>query len=441
MRQIFERLIIDFHASTLPEPSPREIVLPRLPKEVRKAHVFIGMRRSGKTWAMLERVQSLLKQGVAKTKILYINFEDDRLSPMILGDFQSLLDAYFGLYPHHADRSDLHFFFDEIHEVPGWEKFVRRLLDQEKAQIYLSGSSAKLLGSEIASALRGRTLVQEVFPFSFREYLSFKKLAFAPPLSSKARQGLSHHAKKYLRSGGFPEALSLHEDLQRALLQGYMDTVIHRDIEERHDVGHPLLLKELLRHCLQNAASPMSLHKLYRRFKSLGRSVSKDSLYAYMEYFQDAYCLFSVPVYSHSLHQRNLLPKKIYCADSGLITAYTIKPETEESSRLENAVFCELRRQTQEIYYYKTRDGREVDFITVAPDGRKELYQVCVTLGKDETFERETESLQAALAETGLSSGTVITLDEDKDLRLRGKHLRCIPVGQWFLSRMRLLQL
>jgi predicted AAA+ superfamily ATPase len=216
-----------------------------------------------------------------------------------------------------------------------------------------------------------------------------------------------------------------------------MDTVIHRDIEERYDIGHSLLLKELLRHCLQNAASPMSLHKLYQRFKSLGRSVSKDSLYAFMEYFQDAYCLFSVPVYSHSLHQRNLLPKKIYCADSGLITAYTIKPETEESARLENAVFCELRRQTQEIYYYKTRDGREVDFITLAPDGRKELYQVCVTLGKEETFTRETESLVAALAETGLSSGTVVTLDEEKDLLMGGKRLRCIPVGQWFLRRGR----
>jgi uncharacterized protein len=435
MRRAFEQLIIDFHASTLPKPSHREMSLPAIPKGVRKAHVFIGMRRSGKTWAMHQCIQSLLTRGIDRTKILLINFEDDRLQPMDSHDLQNLLDAYFGLYPQHADREDLHFFFDEIHEAPGWEKFVRRLLDQEKMQIYLSGSSAKMLGNEIASALRGRTLTQEIFPFSFREYLFFKDLRFLPPFSSKAGAALSHHAKHYLRLGGFPEAAALPENLHRTLLQGYMDTVIHRDIEERYDVGHPLLLKELLRHCLQNAASPMSLHKLYKRFKSLGRSVSKDSLYAFMDHFQDAYCLFSVPVYSHSLHQRNLLPKKIYCADPGLITAYTLKPETEESSRLENAVFCELRRRTAEIYYYKTRDGREVDFLALYPDGRKDLYQVCVTLGKEETFKRETESLVTALKETRLPSGTVITLDEDQDLRLDGKHLRCVPPGQWLLEK------
>ena len=229
--------------------------------------------------------------------------------------------------------------------------------------------------------------------------------------------------------------MALPENLHRTLLQGYMDTVIHRDIEERYGVGHPLLLKELLRHCLQNAASPMSLHKLYKRFKSLGRSVSKDSLYAFMEYFQDAYCLFSAPVYSHSLHQRNLLPKKIYCADPGLITAYTIKPETEESSRLENAVFCELRRKTEAIFYYNTQDGREVDFLALYPNGRKELYQVCVSLESEETAQRETESLLTALKETRLDVGTIITMDEDQDLHLEGKHIRCIPVSQWLLAK------
>jgi uncharacterized protein len=304
-------------------------------------------------------------------------------------------------------------------------------------QIYISGSSAKMLGKEIATALRGRTLTQEVFPFSFSEYLSFKDLHFASRLSSKASAALSHHAKNYLRLGGFPETIALPENLHRTLLQGYMDTVIHRDIEERYSVRQPLLLKELLRHCLQNAAALMSLHKLYQRFKSLGRRISKDSLYAFMEHFQDAYCLFSVPVYSHSLHQRNLLPKKVYCADTGLITAYSIKPETEEASRLENAVFCELRRRTEEIYYYKTQEGREVDFLALYPDGRKELYQACVTLGKEDTFKRETESLVMALKEIRLPSGIIITLDENKDLYVDGKHLHCISVGQWLLKKQR----
>ncbi|HVO33645.1 MAG TPA: DUF4143 domain-containing protein, partial [Elusimicrobiota bacterium] len=246
---------------------------------------------------------------------------------------------------------------------------------------------------------------------------------------------LSHHVKHYLRRGGFPEVAAAETGLHRTILQGYMDTVIHRDIEERYGTGNPLLLKELLRYCLQHAAAPMTLNRLYKRFRSLGRAVSKDSLYAFMEHFQDAYCLYSVPVYSHSLHQRNLLPKKVYCADPGLITAYTIKPETEEAARLENAIFCALRRATREIYYYRTKTGQEVDFLILDPAGRKSLYQVCVRLEDETTLARETESLAAALAETGLSTGTILTLDETKDLRVRGKHLRCVPASQWFLEK------
>jgi uncharacterized protein len=430
MKTTFERLIIDFHAGKLPEPAFRELSLPAFPRGVRKAVVFIGIRRSGK----YQHMQALLAGGLDKTKILYINFEDDRLTPFDENGFQDLLDAYFGLYPQHADRDDLHFFFDEIHEAPGWEKFVRRLLDQEKMSVSLSGSSAKMLGKEIATALRGRTWVKEIFPFSFAEYLAYHGHAFDRPLSTKKAAALSHRVKRYLRFGGFPETLSASEGLHRMLLQGYMDTVIHRDIEERYGVGNPLLLKELLRHCLQNAASSMSLHKLYQRFRSLGRAVSKDSLYAFMDYFQDACCLFSVPVYSHSLHQRNLLPKKVYCADPGLITAYTIKPEMEEASRLENTVFCELRRQTEEIFYFRTKDSREVDFLTLTPEGRKALYQVCVTLGKGDTYIRETESLLAALQETRLSEGTIVTLDEERELHLKGKRIRCIPISKWLLE-------
>jgi uncharacterized protein len=435
MQSVFERLIVDFHASPLPQPRPRELKFPAFPSRIRKATVLIGMRRSGKTWALYERMQTLLRDGLDRKKILYINFEDDRLSSMGTDDFQALLDAYFSLYPQHADRGDLHFFFDEIHEVAGWERFIRRLLDQERMQIYITGSSAKMLGKEIASALRGRTYVLEVFPFSFREFLAYHDLAFASPLSSKAFAGLSHHAREYLRTGGFPEVLALPEDLHRTLLQGYMDVVIHRDIEERHNVGHPLVLRDLLRHCLQNAASSMSILKLYQRFKSLGRSISKDSLYAYMDYFQDAYCLFMVSAYSHSLHQRNLLPKKIYPADPGLITAYTIKPETEESSRLENAVFCELRRQTEEIFYYRTKEGGEVDFIALFPNGGKALYQVCVSLSNEETFQRETRSLLSALKETRLSTAIVITLNEEKEIRLAGRRVRCVPISRWLLTQ------
>lgn len=172
MKNALKQIIIDFHQTQLPSFSPRKIELPNLPIHLRKALVLTGMRRSGKTWFLYQIMDSLEKMGVKKEKILYLNFEDDRL----LGckdNLQVVLDAYFELYPQYAKDKEVYFFLDEIHEADHWEKFIRRLLDTEEMQIYLTGSSAKLLSKEIATSLRGRTLVREVFPFSFEEFLDY----------------------------------------------------------------------------------------------------------------------------------------------------------------------------------------------------------------------------------------------------------------------------
>lgn len=413
--------------------------LPDLPPTVRKAFVFVGMRRSGKTWSMYHRMQRLMESGLKKKQMVFLDFEDDRLIEMQTKDFQNILDAYFSLYPGFADSNDVHFFFDEIHEVSGWERFIRRLLDRESITLYLSGSSSRMLSKEIASILRGRTIVQEIFPFSFQEYLQFHGIPVPgrSTLSSKQQSVLAHYAKEYLQYGGFPEAVAIDRSFFRNLLQGYIDSVIYRDVVERHKVTNAAAVRELLAFCIRNAANPVSMNKVYQRFKSQGKTVSKNSLYTFMGYLEDAYCLFSVPLYSHSVTRQSVNPKKIYVADQGLITAYTVKPRFDEAARLENTVFCRLRRTTDSIFYYLTRSGREVDFVTVGRDGTMQLYQVCVSFTNADTRQREINALSQAMEELSLAEAQIVTHDHREIIETPAGTIQCLPVWEWLLQPTR----
>jgi uncharacterized protein len=429
-----ERIILDFHEALVPIPSPRELKIVALPGKIRKAHVFIGMRRSGKTWAMYQCIHQLLAKGVEKHQIVYINFEDDRLLDFRAGDFQLLLDTYFSLYPKCADCKGVYFFFDEIQQVEGWEKFIRRLLDTTMAGIYISGSSSKMLSKEIATSLRGRTITYEIFPFNFREYLIYHKVKPAEKLSTAQTAQVSHWGDKFLLYGGFPESLALKLDFHRQLLQGYIDVVIYRDIAQRHSVANVEVLREFIAYCLQNISALISMNKVYARLKADNRNIGKDSLYEFINYLEDAYCLFAVPLYSFSANKRTMNPKKIYAIDQGFISAYTIKSEYEKAARLENAVFCALRHKNEKIFYYKTKSGKEVDFVQVMQDSTVELYQVCVTLSSQETRNREISALAQAMEELGIKHARIITTNEKEDIKINGLHIECVPFWQWVLK-------
>lgn len=291
MKEIFKELISDFHTGTLPVVKRRELKLPSFPRGVRKALTLIGMRRSGKTWCLYQIMQDLLAQGVDKSRILYLNFEDERLAGMQTENLQEILMGYFELYPQYLRDQNVHFFFDEIHEVEGWEKFVRRLLDQEQMQIILTGSSSKMLSSEIATSLRGRTYELEIFPYNFREFVESSSEEIPTLFGSKQKIEMIHATYAFLKWGGFPETVGVAPDVHRNLLQGYTSSVIYRDIIERHHISHSHALRQLLAHCLQNSAAIFSVNKIYANFKSMGYAIGKNTLYDFLDYFEDAYGL------------------------------------------------------------------------------------------------------------------------------------------------------
>jgi uncharacterized protein len=431
MKEVIKGLIAEFLEWDIPRPIKRLIAIPDLPQEIRKVVVFVGMRRTGKTWLMYQQMQDLLEQGWKKSQLLYINFEDDRLANFTSSDFQLILDAYFDLNPHFSKETKLAFFFDEIHIVSGWEKFVRRLIDQERMKVFVTGSSAKMLSKEIATTLRGRAWPLEVFPCSFHEFVSFKGVSSDAKLTSKTCSLLRHLAQTYLIYGGFPEVLFLPHELHSALLQGYMNTVVFKDVVERYQIKNAHIVKVFLLHCLKQLAAPLSVTKMFNNLKSQGETVGKNSLFKYLDYFEDAYALFTVPLFHSSEKARQVNPKKLYGIDPGLITAYSIKQAFEKASRLENAVFVHLRREHKEISYYKTQNHQEVDFVVTTQTGDFKLFQVCVEMSNAQTRAREFLALQEAAQQLGLKQGFVITEDHEETIEETQITIHCIPFWKW----------
>lgn len=431
MKQAIRTILMEFRERELPTPFPREIHYPEHHHNVRKAWVLMGMRRSGKTWVAYQEIQQRRTQGIPREATLYINFEDDRLEGFEVHHFQMILDIYFELYPEYIHRKDLFFCFDEIHIVPGWEKFIRRLIDTEKMQICVTGSSAEMLSKELGTTLGGRAWQQEVFPFSFSEFLEVKGVEKTKNGFKELSQ-MRHLASEYLFYGGFPEAVIDPKELHVALIQGYIDAVVLRDIIKRHKIANADVVQKFLLRLLRQLSAPLSITKIYGDLKSMGLSVGKNSLFEYFGYFEDAYTLLSAPFFSLSERVRQVNPKKIYAIDPGIITAYSVKQDFERASRLENAVFVHLRRTYTNICYYKTeKSKKEVDFALTTQTGDLVLIQACVEMNDPRTRERELSALCEACNEFGLKSGLIITEDHEEEIERVGITIHCHPFWKW----------
>lgn len=379
------------------------------PKSEAVIKVAIGMRRSGKTYFLYQTINDLLTQGVSPEQILLINLEDDRLLPMDAKTLGKLLDAFYTLYPQNHHRV-CYLFLDEIQNVENWHLVVRRYFDTKQVQIYLTGSSAKLLSKEINTNLRGRSLAVEISPYDFREFLSTHQVVLKQQTFGQISFDILHqHLLNYFVIGGFPAVQKMPQNEWRETLQGYVDTVILRDIVERHNITNIALLKYLVNTLIKNAAAPFSVNKFWNDTKSQGYKVGKDTVHQYLEYIQDAFLIFAVPHYGDSLRAKQNKPKKMYVIDNGLIQANTLGLNKTYGKLLENLVYLDLRRQGKSIYFYNTKGGAEVDFVTVDPEGKRELIQVCWDTSDAKTLEREQHALTQAEKELKLS-GKIITV-------------------------------
>lgn len=365
--------------------------------------VAIGVRRSGKTYFLYQFIHQLLKQGVPLSAILYINFEDDRLLPMDKKMMANLLDAFYSLYPENHQRR-CYLFLDELQNIEDWQLVIRRFFDTKNVQIYLSGSSAKLLSKEIATTLRGRSLSIEIWPYNFPEYLIAHSIQKPKkPIGKMALDIMGKHFLNFLKVGGFPAIQALPDNLRRETLQNYVETVIFRDVIERHRVTNIDLLKYLTGSLLKNFAAPFSSNKFYNDIKSQGYQVAKDTIYNYIDYLEDAYLIATVPLFTESLRRSQITPKKIYAVDNGLIQANVYSQSDNLGRLLENQIYLDLRREKKKIFYYRTKSGYEIDFVTQSSEGKKELIQVVWDMKEPNVQAREERALEEAEQELNIS--------------------------------------
>jgi hypothetical protein len=432
MIETIKSIILDFQETRLETGVPRRL---RIETVHGKATVLIGVRRSGKSTCMFQMIQRLLDRGVSRQNILYLNFFDDRLHTLRQGSLGLIAEGYYSIYPEKKSAETVYCFFDEIQAIPGWEPFIDRLMRTEQCEVYLTGSSAGMLSKEIATQMRGRALSWEMFPFSFREFLDYTGTPSAAARSTKKRLLVQKVFQQYWETGGFPEVAGLGRNLRIKTHQEYLHAILFRDLVERHDVSHPKAVTDLAHWLVDNTASLYSVNRLTGYLKSLGHKAPKSAVSDYLEWFEDAYFLFTVRIFDPSLARSNTNPKKIYCVDHALVTSVSSGILVNAGHLLENLVFTALRRLYPEIYYYKTKSGREVDFIVSSRGGRRMLVQVCESLADPRTRKRETLALGEAMAELGLKTGTIVTRNEDGPVDAGGGGIiQVVPAWRFLLD-------
>jgi hypothetical protein len=431
MLETLKALILDAQEAPLETGVPRRLSLAAVPG---KASVCVGVRRSGKSTYLFQIMQRLLAGNIPRQNILYLNFFDDRLHGLQGHELGLVLEAYHSLYPQKINTETVFCFFDEIQAVPGWESFVDRLLRTEKCEVYLTGSSSRMLSKEIATQMRGRALSWELFPFSFREYLAYRKIEADGELSTKRRLLVQSAFDDYWETGGFPETVGLNRRLRVMTHQEYFHAVLFRDLIERHDAAHPKAVCDLAHRLIADIASFHTVNRLTNGLKALGHKVPKSAVTEYLSWFEDAYFLFSVRLFDASLARSLVNPKKIYCVDHALVNSVSSGILNNTGHLLENLVYLGLRRIRREVFYYKTKTGREVDFI-LSPNKRpRTLIQVCETLAEPRTKQREIAALAEAMSEQGVRTGTIVTRAENSHINVENGTISIIPIWRFLLN-------
>lgn len=396
--------------------------LNQIARYLKLPHVIVvsGIRRSGKSTLLGQIIRKYYDRDA-----YYFNFEDERLVDFELDDFNYLYELFLELY---GEKKI--FFFDEIQNVKSWEIFVRRMYDRG-FKFFITGSNASLLEKEIGTRLTGRYLLVNLFPFSFREFLSFKgyhpgKDAF---FVTKERGRLKRFFNEYLKIGGMPEYLKYKE---REILERNYEDILYRDIIVRNDVKEVKALRELAIYLLSNAASLFTYNKMKIAF-GLG---SVNTAKSYVDYLENSFLLYVINMFSYSLKQQMFTPKKAYCVDNGILNIVSFRFSENKGRFMENLVFIELLRRGKEIYYYKTEKGMEVDFLVRKGNRISELIQVTSSLKKETVKDREVKALVTALTELKMKKGIILTEDEEEEFSLKGKTISVTPVYKWLLTKL-----
>ncbi|MFN0062429.1 MAG: ATP-binding protein [Myxococcaceae bacterium] len=378
----------------------------------RLVSVVLGVRRSGKSTLCLRELDL--------DTASYLNFDDERLLGVSSEDLTRLYEVFLQVNP-----STQTIVLDEAQNVLGWELFVNRL-QRKGLKVVVTGSNAHLLGSELSTHLTGRVLSTELFPFSFLEFIRFHGLDVPKVWTAESRSAFKEKLETYVDSGGFPEVVQ--GERPGPYLRELFDRIVSRDVLQRRALKSSKALKELALYVVQTSGSLVSYQKLARTFDFK----SVHTVKRYLGFLEEAYLVQEVLAYSNKLKERVTLPRKYYAIDAGLIRSLRVKPTQDRGSELETLVFLQLRRQTRELYHYRT-PAADVDFVVCEGGKPSLLVQACWSLRDESTRAREIKSLLAAGKLLRTSRHILVTWDEEETIEVGKKVIRVVPVWK-FLS-------
>lgn len=416
------------------------------PKAGNLVKIVTGMRRSGKSYRLFQEMKKVHDEGVPWNCICYFNFEDYRLSPVTPKVGDEVLEAFETINPGSFDQG-VFLFFDELQEMQNWGKWLRRIVDTRRVTIYATGSSSRMLSSEITTAFRGRAIDFELLPLSFSESILFNNMDIPshgkPAFTERERLALQSALQNYLKVGGFPAVQGLSDQERIPLLQSYAQQVISRDVVERHSLTKPRTASMFAQKVLGSNARQLSLRKSENELRSIGVMTSRESLANMLDCFEQAYLVFVVKDRTYHLAEATNSIPKTYAIDPGLAAANSKAYTNDLGQRLEDAVYLELRRRNasdrnEAITSLRTKEhGYEVDFATgdALLENDLTLYQVCADVNDAKTLDREIRALWEAMAEHDIKNATLIATDGNPASYERdGFVVSQVPAWQWFLS-------
>ena len=405
---IADQLQLGWNASFLKRDFPESLVTSI------EIAVISGIRRCGKS-TLLHQIRSSYHE-----KDYFMNFDDERLINFRVEDFQVLHEVFLELFGKQTT-----FWFDEIQNIVGWERFVRRL-HESGSKVFITGANASMLSSELGTHLTGRYIRHELYPFSFREFLSFNQIDASETYfySTEGKVRLLIFYSDYFINGGFPHFVKYRDD---NYLKSLYESILYRDVMARNHLTGGEELKELVYLLASNVARPFSNNRLAAAVGLKNATTVKN----YLDFLQDTYLLFAVSKFDYSVRKQLQNARKIYFIDNAIIRKLGFLFTEEKGRLLENLVFLELVRQGKEIFYFKGKG--ECDFLIREGINITGAIQACHSLNGIETRERELSGLLEAMTTYNLSEGLILTDDTEEDIQRNGKKISIIPVWKWLL--------
>lgn len=405
-----------------------------LPVNRKKIITIPGVRRCGKSSMMEIAINKLTNNGVSRQNILWLGFDDERLRTMTSDELDEIIISYMELFPD-IPIKDVHMFFDEIQLIPDWEYFILRVYKSYCKNLYVCGSNATMLSTELGSALRGYPLEYETYPLSFNEYCRFKGIdTYTVTEQDSAR--LKKSFEQYNRESSFPEIVLTASEFEKIkMLHGYFDTMILKDLSEHYHIANTGLVRYFVKRIMANLTKPTSINAIYNDIKSQGFKVNKDDLYLWADYICNIFLFIRIPKYDRSLSKEQKSLDKYYCIDNGMRDAILMPQSDENGKNLENTVFMQLHRMRQpsdKITYFQGK--AECDFVIQREEKVAQLIQVTWTISDSDTRKREIVGLAEASSATGCDNLLILTDDEEDTITDNGRTIHVMPVWKWILS-------